>query len=76
MNLYKAYLEVKNDYFKSNDYLEKMNLLYKINEPVTSFFDNVLVMAEDLLIRENRLSLLSKIKEFLSYFADFSKIVF
>jgi len=76
MNLYKAYLEVKNDYFKSNDYLEKMNLLYKINEPVTSFFDNVLVMTENLETRENRLALLSKIKKLLSDFAEFSKIVF
>ncbi|HQG82398.1 MAG TPA: glycine--tRNA ligase subunit beta [Caldisericia bacterium] len=76
MNLYKAYLEVKNDYFKSNDYLEKINLLYKINEPVTSFFDNVLVMTENLETRENRLALLSKIKKLLSDFAEFSKIVF
>ena len=76
MNLYKAYLEVKNDYFKSNDYLEKINLLYKINEPVISFFDNVLVMTENLETRENRLALLSKIKELLSNFAEFSKIVF
>lgn len=76
INLFKAYLKVKSDYFKTNDYLEKINLLYKINDPVTSFFDNVLVMTEDLEMRGNRLALLSKIKEFLSDFADFSKIVF
>lgn len=76
INLFKAYLEIKDDYFKANDYLEKINLLYKINDPVTSFFDNVLVMTEDLEMRGNRLALLSKIKEFLSDFADFSKIVF
>jgi len=40
------------------------------------FFDNVLVMTENLETRENRLALLSKIKKLLSDFAEFSKIVF
>lgn len=75
IELFKAYLDIKEAYFNSIDFREKLDSLYKINEPVISFFDNVLVMTDDLKRRENRLTLLSKIREVLSDFADFSKIV-
>ncbi len=50
--------------------------LYVLEEPINKFFDNVLVMDKDEKIRNNRLSLLLRIKELFNNYADFSKIVY
>jgi len=47
----------------------------KFREPVDSFFEGVLVMAQDEKIRHNRLSLLEAIANLFYRVADFSKIV-
>jgi glycyl-tRNA synthetase beta chain len=49
--------------------------LVKFREPVDSFFEGVLVMAQDEKIRHNRLSLLEAIANLFYRVADFSKIV-
>jgi glycyl-tRNA synthetase beta chain len=75
--LYQYYIEVndkiknaisKKEYDKVFDYLEKMT------EPINTFFDNVLVMEKDAIIRRNRLALLAKITEMYYNLADLSKI--
>jgi len=75
--LYDQYLQVKekieqamshNDYKKVFCYLEEMTV------PIDTFFDHVLVMDEDVLIRNNRLTLLKKITEMYHSLADLSKI--
>jgi glycyl-tRNA synthetase beta chain len=45
-----------------------------LRKPVDGFFDDVLVMAEDLKVRNNRLSLLKRIADLFEKIADFSKI--
>ncbi len=45
-----------------------------LRTPVDTFFDDVLVMAEDSKIRNNRLSLLKRIADLFEKIADFSKI--
>jgi len=45
-----------------------------LRNPVDSFFDDVLVMAQDSKIRNNRLSLLKRIADLFEKIADFSKI--
>ncbi len=55
------------------DYLDALNLLAGLNGPVDRFFTEVMVMAEDKDIRENRLTMLSRLKEFFLQVADFSK---
>jgi glycyl-tRNA synthetase beta chain len=45
-----------------------------LRNPVDHFFDDVLVMAEDLRVRNNRLSLLKRIADLFEKIADFSKI--
>ncbi len=55
-------------------YLDALRLISTIRETVDGFFDNVLVMAEDLKVRQNRLALLSEINSLFTNFADFSKI--
>ncbi len=42
--------------------------------PINAFFEGVLVMAEDELVRQNRLALLQDIRELTRGFADFSEL--
>lgn len=42
--------------------------------PVDAFFDGVMVMAEDMKMRANRLALLKNMADMFAMFADFSKI--
>lgn len=44
-------------------------------EPITAFFDRVMVMVDDPKVRDNRLAMLAGIASDLSMFADFRKIV-
>lgn len=54
---------------------EALRILSGLKEPVHAFFDAVMVMAEDLVVRNNRLGLLSLIASDIKRVADFSKLV-
>lgn len=54
---------------------EALETLSGLREPVTHYFNSVMVMTEDEQIRQNRLSLLCCISEDLRRFADFHKLV-
>lgn len=54
----------------------ELQQLYRLNRPIEQFFIDVMVMADDQEIRENRLRMLSWILSLISRFADFSKLVF
>lgn len=60
--------------FSSESY--DLKPLYRFNDPITRFFETILVMDEDLNIRKHRLQLLYLILVSMKQFADFSKIVF
>jgi glycyl-tRNA synthetase beta chain len=45
-----------------------------LKEPVDTFFDDVMVMAENQALRNNRLALLRQVADLFDQFADFSKI--
>ena len=45
-----------------------------LKKPVDIFFDDVMVMAEDRALRNNRLALLRQVAELFDQFADFSRI--
>jgi glycyl-tRNA synthetase beta chain len=62
------------DALHRRDYSAACNALARLKEPVDAFFDKVLVMAEDLKIRQNRLALLAGISQIFLRIADFSKI--
>jgi len=49
--------------------------LFKLKEPIDTFFDDVLVMDKDPKIKENRLALLSNVRELFNSLGDFSRIV-
>jgi len=42
--------------------------------PVDGFFDGVMVLSDDLRLKQNRLNLLGEIADLFAVFADFSKI--
>ncbi len=56
------------------DFEAAMAALARLRAPVDDFFDKVIVNAEDPTLRENRLRLLSSIREAAHTVADFSRI--
>jgi glycyl-tRNA synthetase beta chain len=49
--------------------------LYDLASPINTFFDKILVMDKDPVIRDNRLALLQKIKALFDSLGNFSKIL-
>jgi glycyl-tRNA synthetase beta chain len=60
---------------ESREYLAALERISALRPVVDRFFDDVMVMAEDSKVRENRLSLLSRLSGLFGEIADFSKIV-
>jgi len=58
----------------SGRYTEALKLLAGLKEPIDSFFDKVLVMSEDVAVRENRVALLKGLVSLFDKVAKFSKI--
>jgi len=48
--------------------------LASLREPVDTFFDDVMVMADDLQVRGNRLALLSRLRQLFLNLADVSRL--
>ncbi len=59
---------------KENDFESALQTLAKAAKPIDTFFDKVLVNAEDEKIRNNRFALLNKTKELLNQVCDISKL--
>jgi len=75
--LYQKYLEIRDkvrELMAQKMYLDALRLISTIRETVDGFFDGVMVMAEDMKVRQNRLALLGEINSLFTNFADFSKI--
>lgn len=75
--LFRKYLEIRDHVHKHlahKQYLEALRLIATIRETVDAFFDNVMVMADDMNVRQNRLALLGAVASLFTGFADFSKI--
>jgi glycyl-tRNA synthetase beta chain len=59
---------------KDDDFAGVMKTLAKLRKPVDSFFDKVIVNDKDKAVRENRLLLLSTLREFVNRVANFGEI--
>ncbi len=59
-------------YVKHGDYQKGLTLLAELNPAIDGFFDEVLVMAEDEAVRDNRLALLAKLQSLFLNLADIS----
>jgi len=57
------------------DYARAQGILFKLQPVLNTFFDRVLVMAEEKKIRQNRLGLLQSISRILLAIADYSLVV-
>ncbi|MEL0028839.1 MAG: glycine--tRNA ligase subunit beta, partial [Perlucidibaca sp.] len=60
--------------FASGDYTAALTTLASLRGPVDSFFDSVMVMAEDTAVRANRLRLLSWLRALFMRVADISQL--
>jgi glycyl-tRNA synthetase beta chain len=56
------------------DYVGALKALSSARGPVDQFFDGVMVMTDDLLIRNNRLALLARLDVLMNRVADISKL--
>lgn len=60
--------------FASRDYTNALSTLAGLRTAVDDFFDRVMVMAEDAQIKNNRLALLSQLRELFLRIADLSRL--
>ncbi|MDK2125954.1 glycine--tRNA ligase subunit beta [Parachitinimonas caeni] len=58
--------------FKAHDYTAALKSLAALKAPVDAFFDHVMVMADDLAVRNNRLALLAELAGLMNQVADIS----
>ena len=67
-------VEVYKDLLAKEDFEAAMSALATLRVPVDAFFDEVTVNADDPALRENRLKLLSRIRDIMGSVADFGQI--
>jgi glycyl-tRNA synthetase beta chain len=60
--------------FAANDYTGALKVLAQARQPVDAFFNDVMVMAEDPLLRANRIALLRDLHGLMNQVADISKL--
>ena len=75
--LHAAYLAVRQEaapLLAASDYEKALGVILKMKEPVDTFFEEVMVMAEDEKVRANRLNLLTAIAQLFLRVGDFSKM--
>ena len=59
---------------RTDDYIKQLETLARLREPTDRFFDEVMVMAEDPLVRNNRLALLRRARELFLQVADIGRL--
>ena len=77
-NLFAVYLKVKEPVFqhiKNKEFSQALEKIVEIKPAVDGFFDEVMVMVDDVSLRTNRLHLLYQISGLFSELADFSRII-
>jgi glycyl-tRNA synthetase beta chain len=76
-NLYQSFLKSKERiglHLNQRDYSSALLEMTQMKRPIDEFFDQVMVMVEDEVIRNNRLALLDEIGRLFLKIADFSKL--
>ena len=59
---------------EQGNYADVLTTLAELREAIDAFFDNVMVMADDADVRNNRLALLSQLRALFLYSADISQL--
>ncbi len=65
---------VASPHFARGEYVQGLTALAALREPVDAFFEQVMVMADDLKVRNNRLALLAQLNDTFSQAADLSRL--
>ncbi len=76
--LYESVIGIENDIIRSSekgDYKDIVDKITTLCDKIDSFFDNVMVMAEQEELRNNRLAILYRIAKMIYQVADISKLV-
>ncbi|MBC7364076.1 MAG: glycine--tRNA ligase subunit beta [Candidatus Aminicenantes bacterium] len=63
------------DMLSKGDYLGAQKIVFRLQIPLNTFFDKVMVMAEDKKLRNNRLALLAMVQDLIQQLADYSQVV-
>lgn len=74
-DLHAAYAALRESLKKESDYAASLERIASVRPAVDRFFDDVLVMAKDDKVRENRLTFLAHILSEFSEIANFAEIV-
>ena len=75
--LFHAIIEVAplaRSHFQNEDYTDALRVLAGLRAAVDRFFDEVMVMAEEPLVRQNRLALLGQLAGLMNQVADISRL--
>jgi glycyl-tRNA synthetase beta chain len=75
--LFETFKEVSDEtepFLVNKEYGKAMEIILRMKEPVDGFFDEVMVMTEDLQLQRNRLNMLTAIAELFLKVGDFSKM--
>lgn len=75
--LFEKLTEIKQPYREANQQQEakqSLSLLTQLANPIYDFFENNMVMAEDLKLRKNRLALVNNVAQLINDFADLTII--
>lgn len=75
-NLYNHFVDIQKKLLDTEDSKLIFQELKTLKEPIDLYFDKVMVMVDDMNLRQQRLGLLLTIANYLKKYADFSKIVF
>jgi glycyl-tRNA synthetase beta chain len=76
-NLYQALIDIKSfaqSYFKRGEYGQNLKALVTLKPFIDDFFDHVMVMADDKVLRINRALLLKQLATLMNQVADISKL--
>ena len=74
--LWEAYEALKSDIHRLSGqkaYLEALNLITRLRQPVDELFDGVAILTEDAQLRDNRVAMLQDLARLFLSLADFSK---
>jgi glycyl-tRNA synthetase beta chain len=76
--LFESYLAIRGPvsrHIENKEFSQALEKIVEIKPAVDGFFDEVMVMVEDVSLRTNRLHLLYQISGLFSELADFSRII-
>lgn len=77
-DLYSAFLIIEHNaapMIARGDFVRAQGIIFKLQPVLNTFFERVLVMAEEKKLRQNRLGLLQAIARMLAQAADYSQVV-